>query len=307
MKRIRFFIVFVFVFMSKINAQQDPHYTQYMYNTMSINPAYAGSRDHAFISALARTQWLGLEGAPNTQSLNFDSPIGRGVGMGVNIINDVIGPSKEISVNTNWTYTIDVSQDSKLAFGVRFGARVLSIDWSQGTYYHETDPIYKMNFYKALPTLGTGIYYYAPQKWYVGLSVPNFLRSESYNQELSKSRVQFAMDKLHAYVIAGYVFSISDDIKFKPATLIKIASGAPLSVDVSANFYYNRFNAGLAYRSNDSLSALLGFRITDSLSIGYAYDLTTSNYRISNRGTHEVVLQFQFFDITGPKRLGCFF
>lgn len=301
-----FVILFVTLISKRVCSQQDPHYTEYMYNTMSINPAYAGFKEHAFISVLARTQWLGLEGAPNTQSFSFDSSVGSGIGLGINITNDVLGPSKKISVDGNISYTIKVSDNSKLAFGLRLGGQILDEDWNRGRYYHKRDPIYQENIYKILPTIGSGIFFYTPEKWYIGISTPNLLRSESYQQYSSSIEVA-SEDKLHLYTILGYVFTINDDVKFKPASLIKAVSGAPLSIDISANFYvYEKVNAGVSWRLGDSISASAGFRLTDSLLIGYAYDATISNYRISNIGSHEILLQYHFFGVGGARGLKCF-
>lgn len=303
---IHFFIILFSVSIVKVYSQQDPHYTQYMYNTMSINPAYAGFKEYAFISALARTQWVGLEGAPKTQGLSFDSSMGSGIGLGINIMNDELGPSKQISVDANISYTIDVSNNSKLALGLRLGGGILDVDWSRGRHSDIGDPVYTENIYKVLPIIGSGVYFYKPEEWYIGVSTPNLLRSESYQQYSSSVEVA-SKDKLHIYTILGYVFTVNEDIKFKPASLIKTVSGAPLSIDVSANFYlYEKVNAGISWRLDDSISASIGFRVTDSLLIGYAYDATTSNYSISNTGTHEILLQYQFFGIAGPRRLGCF-
>ena len=151
-----------------VQAQQDPHYTQYMYNTMSVNPAYVGSRGHTTITALGRTQWVGFEGAPDTQTLSYDTPIGlRGLGLGLNLVNDNIGPSHETYLDGNLSYTIDTGEDGNLAFGLKLGARLLNIDWSEGNIFDASDDNFDNVRNKFLPTIGAGIYYYKP-KWYLG-------------------------------------------------------------------------------------------------------------------------------------------
>jgi len=290
-KRVVLVLVVLFTVLS-VKAQQDPQYTQYMYNTMSINPAYAGSRGHFSMSAIARTQWVGIDGAPDTQTFSVSAPIGySGIGLGLNIVNDELGPSTETSVDANISYSIYTSREGQLSFGLRLGARTLSLDWSKGTFQN-SDPTFNDNINnKFLPTVGAGLYFHAP-KWYVGLSVPNFLRTEHYD-DLVES---VSAESLHYFAIAGYVFDLTDNIKFKPAILSKIVLGAPLSVDVSANFLFNEnFSLGVAYRLDDSISAILGFEVTESLSLGYAYDLTTSNYNNYNSGSHEVMLTFNIF------------
>ena len=272
-----------------INAQQDPQYTQYMYNTMSVNPAYAGSKGYFSAVALSRTQWVGVDGAPKTQTFSVNAPVGySGLGWGLNIVNDRLGPSSEVYIDANASYTIRTSEEGNLAFGLRLGGRMLNLDWSKGRYQNP-DVVFNQNVNnRFLPTVGAGIYFHKP-KWYVGLSVPNFIRTEHYNDFIES----IAAERLHYYLIAGYVFDVSERLKFKPAALVKAVAGAPLSVDASANFLYDeKLTLGLAYRWGDSISAILGFQVSDSLHIGYAYDLTTSNFRNYNAGTHEVMLTF---------------
>lgn len=285
-------LISVFSVITTIQAQQDPQYTQYMYNTTSVNPAYAGSRGNAVITAIGRTQWVGFDGAPNTQNLSYDTPLGySGLGLGINLMNDEIGPSREIYLDANLSYTIETGEEGNLAFGLRLGGRLLNIDWSKGKA-NQDELAFKENINKFLPTIGAGIYYYEPQ-WYVGLSVPNILRKEHYDEDLSTKQIT-AVERMHFFLIAGYVYDINEDLKFKPAALLKAVSGAPLSLDVSANLLFNeKFRIGLGWRWDDSISALLGFQVSDELLIGYSYDLTTSNYNVTNTGTHEIMLQYQ--------------
>tara|TARA_R110002096_G_scaffold84978_1_gene195839 strand:- start:130 stop:1131 length:1002 start_codon:yes stop_codon:yes gene_type:complete len=283
-------MIFIFTFVTESSGQQDPQYTQYMFNTMSINPGYAGSKGDLSITALGRSQWVGLSGSPETQTLSFHSPLGySGVGIGMNIVNDKLGPSQEVYFDANVSYTIKTSEEGNLAFGLRFGGKALSLDWSKGRYQNPADVVFNQDINnKFLPTLGAGLYYYT-EKWYLGFSVPNFLRTNYYDDKIES----LAANRLHYFLIAGYVFNLSEDLKFKPAVLSKVVVGAPLSLDVSANFLFNeKFNLGIAYRWDDSISSIVGLQITDKLNIGYAYDLTTSNYRNYNSGTHEVVLTF---------------
>lgn len=280
---------------TNVHAQQDPQFTQYMFNTLSVNPAYAGSRGHAVITALGRTQWVGFEGAPDTQNLSYDTPIGYSrLGLGLNLVNDKIGPSHEIYFDGNLSYTVETGELGNLAFGLRLGGRILNIDWTKGRLVKD-EALFATNINgKFLPTIGAGIYYHEPE-WYIGLSVPNFIRTEHYDKNLA-STTTTAVERMHFFLITGYVFELNENIKFKPAALAKIVSGAPLSLDVSANFLFNdKFRAGVSWRWGDSMSALLGFQATDSLLIGYAYDLTTSNYNVTNSGTHEVMIRYDIF------------
>jgi type IX secretion system PorP/SprF family membrane protein len=283
------YLVLILILPTVSFGQQDPQYTQYMYNTMSINPGYAGSKDYLSFTALARTQWVGIPGAPETQTFSFHTPIGySGLGLGVNIINDELGPSEEIYFDANISYTIRTSDNGNLAFGLRLGGRTLNLDWSKGRF-QQPDVVFNQNIdNRFLPTIGAGLYYYK-EKWYAGISVPNFLRTDHYDDFIES----VAAERLHYFVIAGYVFDLNDDVKFKPAGIAKIVSGAPLSIDLSANFLFSeRFTAGLAYRWGDSVSGLVGLQVSEKLHVGYAYDLTTSNYRNYNTGTHEVMLTY---------------
>jgi len=283
---------------SFVFSQQDPQYTQYMYNTMSVNPAYAGSNDHTVITALGRTQWIGLQGAPDSQTLSYDTPIGySGIGLGINLTNDRIGPSNEIYLDANISYTVRMSDEGNLAFGLKLGGRHLGIDWSKGTAQQQ-ERIFEGNISKFLPTIGAGIYYYE-SNWYAGLAIPNFLKTDHYDDTLATGSFgsgDVADERLHFFGILGYVFDLGESVKFKPAALAKIVSGAPISVDFSANFLFNeKFAAGLAWRWDDSISALLGFQATDNFNIGFAYDLTTSNYSNYNSGTYELMLRWDIF------------
>jgi type IX secretion system PorP/SprF family membrane protein len=281
--------IFSLFITTDVKAQQDPQYTQYMHNTMSVNPAYAGSREHGVITAIGRTQWVGFDGAPNTQNISYDTPLGySGLGLGINVVNDEIGPSSEIYLDANLSYTVETGELGNLAFGLRLGGRFLNIDWSKGT---TTNPETFPPVNKFLPTVGAGIYYHQPE-WYIGLSVPNILRIEHYDAENRLGET--AIERMHFFLIAGYVYDINEDIKFKPAALLKGVSGAPLSLDISANLLFNeKFRIGMGWRWNDSLSALLGFQVSDNMLIGYSYDLTTSNYNVTNSGTHEIMLQYE--------------
>ena len=275
-------------------SQQDPHYTQYMLNTMSVNPAYVGSKGHTVLTALGRTQWVGFDGAPDTQTLSYDTSLGLNrVGLGINLVNDKLGPSHELYLDGNVSYTVETGEEGNLAFGLKLGGRILNVDWSLGTK-DENDPNFAQNIVnRFLPTVGAGIYYYEPE-WYIGLSVPNFLRQEHYDAETPTGEI--AVERMHSFLIAGYVFDISDDVKFKPAAIAKVVFGAPMSLDISANFLFSeRFRVGAAWRWSDSIAALLGVQVSESLHIGYAYDLTTSNYNVVNSGTHEVLLRYEIF------------
>ena len=177
-------------------AQQDPQFTQYMYNTLSVNSAYAGNRGHLAITGIHRTQWVGIDGAPESQTLSIDSPIGKNVGLGISIVNDKIGPSNETYFDANFSYSIKTSETHKLSFGIKGGARLFDIDWSRGRRQTSTDNLFQDNISRLLPTVGAGVYYHG-QKSYLGVSVPNFFTDQHYN-DVQQS---IAAERLHLFVI----------------------------------------------------------------------------------------------------------
>lgn len=271
-------------------AQQDPGYTQYMYNTMTVNAGYAGSVGVLEATLLHRSQWTGIDGAPQTQAFTIHSPLSNEkIGLGLSIVNDKLGPSNELYAEANMSYTLNLNYDMKLAFGAKAGMRSLSVDWSKGRYYDETDALLNNNISKIKPSLGAGLYLYQ-DKWYAGISVPSFLRGDYYDD------VEEAVlsDRLHYYAIGGYVFDLGENLKFKPAVMAKFVSGAPVTVDLSANFLIQeKFTAGISHRIDDSVSALVGFQITPGLYAGYAFDYTVTKLNKYNDGSHEIILRFQ--------------
>ena len=272
-------------------AQQNPEYTQYMYNTITVNPGYTGSVGTLEANLLLRKQWVNIDGAPQTGTVGIHSPIGnKKIGLGLNIISDELGPSSEQTVTGNMSYAIDLGVTTKLAFGLKAGARMLNIDWSKGRFYNANDVLLNNNINnKLMPTIGSGAYMYS-NKWYVGLSVPSFLRYDFYD-DVQESVVS---DKLHYYFIGGYVFDLSDAVKFKPSVLVKAVSGSPLATDFSANFLLQeKVTLGASYRMDDSVSALVGLQFAKDFFIGYSFDYTVTELNKYNDGTHEVILRYQ--------------
>ena len=290
------FIGLVLVFLSGITyAQQDAQFTQYMYNTTVVNPAYAGSRETLSIFGLHRTQWVGLEGAPSTNNFSINSPIGRNVGLGLSVVNDKIGPSDENNIAVDFSYSIDVSENCKLSFGLKGSANILNVDFTKLNIYNPADPRFQNNIDNRFsPNVGAGLYLHS-DKSYFGLSVPYLLESKHFDGTASSSATSFiASDKKHYYLIAGHVFDVNENLQFKPSVLTKMVQGAPLQVDLSGNFLINKkFTAGLAYRMSASFSALAGFQVSDSWFIGYAYDRETTKLANYNSGSHELFLRFE--------------
>lgn len=277
-------------------SQQDSQYTQYMYNTININPAYAGSRGALSVFALHRDQWVGLDGAPKTNTISINTPINNSsIGLGVSLVNDKIGPTNENQFSVDLSYTIQTSETWKLSFGIKGTADFFNLDVDKLNPADQGDPQFQ-NFQNDFsPNVGAGLYWHS-SKAYIGLSVPNFIQTNRYND----NDVAIYKDKINYYLMGGYVFNLSQEIKFKPAALIKMVEGAPLQVDVSANFlFFEKLTLGAAYRWDAAISVMAGFQITDGLYIGYGYDNETTNLRHYNSGSHEIFLRYEFFKNNG--------
>ncbi|WP_198403806.1 MULTISPECIES: type IX secretion system membrane protein PorP/SprF [Aquimarina] len=282
--------------------QQDSQYTQYMYNTISVNPAYAGSRGILSIMGLYRTQWVGLDGAPSTQTLTLNSPINEKnkLGIGLSIINDAIGATNETNFNASISYTIPVSRIGKLNFGVNAGGNLLNVDLITLRRFNPDDSLLENNIdNKFSPNVGVGFYYHT-NRFYLGISTPNLLETNHFNKDILSNidnQVSvFAKERVNYYFITGHVFEIVPYIKFKPAVLAKYIEGSPIQFDASANFMFNeKFTIGTAYRWSKAVSAIAGFQISDSLMIGFSYDreITDLGQTRFNNGSYEAILRFE--------------
>jgi len=273
-------------------AQQDAQYTHYMYNTINVNPAYAGSRGVLSIFGLHRTQWVGLDGAPVTNSASANFPIsGTNLGAGISFVNDRIGPTSEYIASIDLSYTIRTSETYKLSFGVKGSANIFELDRTKLNPEDNNDPLLQNLRNNFSPNIGAGVYLHS-DKLYFGVSVPSFFETKRFDDNT------FAVNKerMNYYIIGGYVFDLSSSLKFKPAFLSKIIEGAPLQLDVSGNFLiYDKFTLGAAWRWDAAMSFMAGFQITDGLYIGYGYDLETTKLRRYNSGSHEIFLRFELF------------
>jgi type IX secretion system PorP/SprF family membrane protein len=283
-------------------AQQDAQYTQYMYNTININPAYAGSRGVLSVFGLHRTQWVGLDGAPTTNAFSVNTPINNSkLGVGLSFVNDRIGPTEENTISADVSYTVQTSETYNLSFGIKGTANLFSLDVNKLNPADANDPrLYNFdnNF---TPNVGAGVYFHS-DKLYVGLSVPNFFETTRYED----NSISVTKERMNFYLIGGYVFDLGPSIKFKPAFLAKTIEGAPLQLDVSGNFLINdKFTIGAAWRWSAAASLMAGFQITDGLFVGYGYDLETTRLSRYNSGSHEIFLRFELFSkydkITSPR------
>jgi len=298
-------LVIIFSVFSSVEtqAQQDAQYTQYMYNTLSVNPAYAGSRETFSALLLHRSQWVGLDGAPDTQTLNLHSPVGasKKVGLGLSVINDNIGPTHETYFDVAFSYTVNTSETGKLSFGIKGGGHLLDVNYDELSQFNGGDALLQDNIEnKFSPNVGVGVYYHSNNQWYVGLSAPNLLETQHFDE----NALSVAKERINYYLIGGYVFDINTDLKFKPSFLLKAVQGAPLQADISFNgLVKEKFILGLAYRWSAALSGLLGYQINDGLMLGVAYDRETTDLGKTQfeQGSFELFLRYEIFD--SPKIL----
>lgn len=274
-------------------AQQDAQYTQYMYNTININPAYAGSRGVMSFFGLHRTQWVGLDGAPVTNAFSMNTPIQyTNLGVGLSFVNDRIGPTNENTISADVSYSIKTSETYKLSFGIKATGNLFNLDVSRLTYQNPNDPLLQNLNNNFSMNMGAGAYFHS-DKSYIGLSVPNFFETKRYND----NDVAVYKERMNFYVIGGYVLDITPDLKFKPAFLTKVVEGAPLQFDLSGNFLiYEKLTLGAAWRWGAAMSAQVGFQITDGFFAGYGYDLETTRLSNYNSGSHEIFLRFELFN-----------
>lgn len=280
-----------------IHAQQAPMYTHYMYNTLVINPAYAGSREALTITALHRSQWVDFKGAPTTQTLTLHSPIkNEHIGLGLSFSNDKIGPSNTSSMFIDFAYRMQLTKKSKLALGLSAGANMFRANLSPLLLDEQVDPVFTNNINNRItPNFGFGVYY-SRERFYAGISAPNLMQNSYSTITLADGTKLVGKEQRHYFLIAGTVIKITDNLAFKPTALVKVTPAAPIQADLTASFIIaKKLLIGAMFRSGDSFGALVGVDVTDQLHIGYSYDwsygLQTFKY---NQGSHEIVLRYDF-------------
>ena len=276
-------------------AQTEPMYSQYMYNMLGVNPAYAGNREATSLNFFQRRQWVGLSGAPQTTSMSIDGASNNNkFGWGVQLYDDKLGVEKADGANLMFSTHIQISQKGVLSGGLSIGLMNYRIDLMnvQGRYT-PSDPAFYSNFNKWLPDVGLGIYYNT-DKFYVGLSVPNVLKSRLTAFDVMNSGIQ-KVNSTHLFFTLGYVFDVNDDVKIKPSTMIKAVGGAPIELDLNTNLWLKDFiGIGCSYRTGDAIVAMAEAQINENLRFGYAYDMTISPLKYYNDGSHEIMIRYEF-------------
>ncbi len=283
--------------MLAVNAQQDPMYTHYMYNTLMVNPGYAGSRDALTVTALHRSQWVDFKGAPITQTLSMHTPLkNEHIGIGLSILNDKIGPTNNTSVFVDYAYIMKLTEKSKLALGLSAGANIFQASLNSLQLDQQSDPVFLSNIDNHVtPNFGFGAYY-SRERFYAGISAPNLVQNSYSVTNPENITTLISKEQRHYFFIAGTMLNITRNLAFKPTTLIKVTSAAPVQADLTASFIImDRLLVGVMFRTGDAFGGLVGLNISRQLHIGYSYDwsygLETSKY---NQGSHEIVLRYDF-------------
>lgn len=299
MKKLYLVALVIFSITMELQAQQDPHYTQYMYNMNVINPAYAGSKENLSIGMLYRKQWVEIEDAPTTATFSGHAPVGKNVGLGLSVISDKIGPVEENNIYGDFSYTLQLGGEHKLAFGLKAGLTLHQVGLYSDinhTLPDQNDPAFAQNTSNSYFNLGSGLFYYT-NKYYLALSVPNMMKSK----HLDFNGRKFGSEVSHYFLTGGYVFDVSENIKFKPFFMMKSAFNAPTSLDLSTNFLFNqKFEAGITYRLEDSFGAMINYAISPNVKLGYAYDHIVSDLNVTTPSSHEIVL---LFDLNFPRKV----
>lgn len=271
-------------------------YTHYMYNTLAVNPAYAGSRDALSITGLHRSQWIGFEGSPVTQTLTVHTPIlTKNIGLGMSLINDKIGPVNTTSLYFDFAYRIRFRNNANFAFGLKGGMNLRSLGLIDLDAYDSNDPALISDVRSQfLPNFGFGMYYFT-DKFYAGVSIPKLLEN-NFITNTTIGTTNLASEERHYFLIAGTVFTINDEIKLKPTTFIKVSNGAPIEGDITATFIFNeKFCLGAMFRTGDALGLLAGVNISEQFTLGYSFDWSYTNSTFKyNFGSHELMLRYEF-------------
>ncbi|BCY27587.1 PorP/SprF family type IX secretion system membrane protein [Flavobacterium okayamense] len=285
-------------------AQQDPHYTQYMYNMSVMNPAYAGSKESLSLGILYRKQWVEIEDAPTTATFFGHSPVGKNVGLGLSVISDKIGPVEENNIYGDFSYTLSLGGEHKLAFGIKTGLTLHKVglfsEIGNGYVPDVDDPAFSENISNTYFNIGSGLFYYT-NKYYLGFSVPNMLKSKHLDLSVNGDQYEFGSETSHYFFTGGYVFDLNEKVKFKPFFMLKSAFSAPTSLDLSTNFLFNdKFEVGATYRLDDSFGAMANYAVLPNLRIGYAYDHIVSDLKVTTPSSHEIIL---LWDVNFSKKV----
>ncbi len=289
MRKIALLFGIVLLNLSSLQAQQDPMYNHYMFNTLNVNPAYAGSAGIVTFTGMYRHQWAGIDGSPRTHSYTGHGKIlSLPLGVGGTILRDTHGPVVNTSIYADAAYILEID-DKKLAFGLKGGVSLFSANLVDLNPVESGDPVFGQNIKnKLLPNFGFGALYYS-KTYYVGVSIPKLLTNKLIDGELPDFDLN--KERRHFTLVGGYVFDLNSYVKLKPSIVWQVVGGAPSSFDITANFlFYETMWAGIHYRKQDAMGLLLQYEVNRKIKIGYSYDFIISEMAPYTNGTHEVML-----------------
>jgi type IX secretion system PorP/SprF family membrane protein len=277
-------------------AQQDPQYSQYMFNTLAVNPAYAGSRDVLSMTALGRKQWVGLAGAPTSATFSADCPVRKEkIGLGLMFSTDKIGIQKTTAASFFYAYRIR-ARIGTLALGLSGGVMQYNADLTSvalSSNNTQMDPAFQNNVNKILPNFGAGVYF-SNDKLYLGVSAPHLVNNTVAAYRVANS-ISYGTQSRHYFIMGGYVFNLSSSLKYKPSFLIKMVEGSPVQADLNSNlWFHDRFAIGFSYRTSDAVVVMGEVQINHQLRFGYAFDYSLNKLSNYNSGTHEIMLRYEF-------------
>ena len=276
-------------------AQTEPMYSQYMYNMLGVNPAYAGSREATSFNLFQRKQWVSLEGAPQTTSVSLDQAIfNKKAGWGIQLYDDKLGVEKADGINLMTSTRIRVSENGILSGGLSFGVMNYRIDLINVINRNTpSDPTFYSNFNKWTPSIGLGLYYNT-DNFYAGVSIPNILKSRLSAFDVIRSGLQ-KINAKHIFLTSGIVISLNEEIKIKPSTMIKMVEGAPIEADINSNiWFHDLISIGMSYRTGDAVIGMAEIQANENLRLGYSYDVTFSPLKGYNNGSHEFMIRYEF-------------
>jgi type IX secretion system PorP/SprF family membrane protein len=278
-----------------LNAQQEAQYTHYMYNTLAVNPAYAGSRGSLTAGLLHRSQWIGFKGSPMTQSLYAHTPLPNlNMGIGLTVVNDKLGPQQNTAIYGDYAYSLPLNATTRLAFGLKAGINLYGADGTKVTAADANDAFNVNSPLRLAPNVGAGLYLHS-DRYYVGFSSPRILGTNAKLKSAVDSISNSLQEKRHFYLIGGLVLPINNDVKLKPTALVKMVSNSPLSIDLTAEaLIQDKLSVGLGGRLYDAIYLMAGYNFTEQLKAGISYDFTTSRLRKANSGSIEGMVQYDF-------------
>ena len=299
----RFILIMIILFLpgfQKVFAQQEPQYTQYMFNTVSVNPAYAGTREALNVLLLSRLQWVGMEGAPRTYDFTIHTPISKyKMGIGFSLVSDSYGPVSNQYLNLSYAYRVNITEKTILSMGIKGGiynyhVNLTGLNFGESGAYINENPEQKF-----LPNAGMGLYLFS-DSYYVGASVPRLIQTELNGEQMTAGTLGDL--KRHYYLMGGLVFDLSSELKLKPSIINRFVEGAPASTDLTAQLIIrDTYWAGVTYRYNEATALLASVQVSNQLMIGYSFDFQQSELSTFNNGSHEIVISFDFAGFTRDK------